>query len=79
MHVTGQYMSPTSMKFDAYRMHHGEKVSESTMNVDLENGHLLKSHIHWRPEMIKDFKVYSRHRIFKERQIPVSRVRIATK
>lgn len=56
MHVSGHYLSATSMQFEAYRMHNGDKVSESTLNVDLENGHLLKTSIYWRPEMITELK-----------------------
>jgi hypothetical protein len=56
MHITGHYVSPTSMKFEAYRMHNGDKVVESTLDVDLENGHLLKTSAFWRPEMLSEIK-----------------------
>jgi hypothetical protein len=56
MHVSGKYLSPTDMMLEAYRMHNGQRVTESTVNIDLENGHLLKSSIYWRPSMVSELQ-----------------------
>ena len=57
MHVSGRYLSPTDMMLEAYRMHNGQRITESTVNIDLENGHLLKTNIYWRPSILSDLKV----------------------
>jgi hypothetical protein len=59
LHVSGKYLSPTDMSMEAYRMHNGQRITESSLNIDLENGHLLKSKIYWRPSMAGDMKVGS--------------------
>jgi len=56
MHVSGKYVSATDLMLEAYRMHDGQKISESTVSIDLENGHLFKTSIYWRPSMIADLK-----------------------
>jgi len=56
LHLTGHYLGVTSMEFEAYRMHNGDKISEATLDVDLEDGHLLKSKAYWRPEMFSEIK-----------------------
>ena len=57
MHISGHYLSATSMEFEAYRMHNGEKIPESKLDVDLENSHLLKTSVYWRPEILEELKV----------------------
>jgi hypothetical protein len=57
LHVSGRYLSPTDLNLEAYRVHNGQRVTESTVNIDLENGHLRKSKIYWRPSIVADIKV----------------------
>ena len=57
--MTGKYLSPTDLNLEAYRVHNGQRITESTVNIDMEKGHLLKSKIHWRPSILADIKVYT--------------------
>ena len=55
LHLYGKYLNHNNVKFEAYRQEVGTRTTETELNLELEDGHLLKARAFIRPGLLHDF------------------------